>query len=65
MPGTVVYVTLMTTGTLIVAMVLHAMWDFGTLGILATDRQQRPVAGLLALASLAVGIVSVWFVVTG
>ena len=47
----------MTTGSLIVAMVLHALWDFGTLGILATDRQQKPLAGMLALAIFAVAAV--------
>ncbi len=43
--GTAFYVTLMTTGTLLVAMALHALWDFGTLGLLATKGRQRPVAG--------------------
>ena len=62
--GTVLYVTLMTTGTLIVGMILHALWDFGTLGIVATQRQQKPVAGVLALVTFVVGIASVWFVVT-
>jgi membrane protease YdiL (CAAX protease family) len=60
--GTVLYVTLMTTGSLIVAMVLHALWDFGTLGILATDRQQRPIAGILALVTFVVAAGAVGFV---
>lgn len=62
--GTVLYVTLMTTGTLIVAMVLHALWDFGTFGIMATDRAQKPAAGILALLTFAAGLVAVGFVVT-
>lgn len=62
--GTVFYVTLLTTGTLIVAMVLHALWDFGTLGILATKSEQKPVAGLLALATFGLGFVAVWFVIS-
>ena len=53
---------MMTTGSLIVAMVLHALWDFGTLGILATDRQQRPVAGILALATFLIAAGAVGFV---
>jgi uncharacterized protein len=61
--GTVLYVTLMSTGTLIVGMVLHALWDFGTLGIMATDREQKPVAGILAMLTFLAGIVGVWFVV--
>ncbi len=60
--GTVLYITMMTTGSLIVAMVLHALWDFGTLGILATDRQQKPVAGILALATFLIAAGTVGFV---
>jgi membrane protease YdiL (CAAX protease family) len=46
--GTAFFVTVAATGTLVAAMVLHALWDLGTLGIQATGRQQRPAAGLLA-----------------
>ena len=62
--GTALYVTLMATGTLIVGMVLHALWDFGTMGILATEAKQRPWAGVLGLTTFAAALVSVWFVVT-
>jgi membrane protease YdiL (CAAX protease family) len=62
--GTVLYVSLMVTGTLIVGMILHALWDFGTLGILATERQQKPVAGLLAMLTFVAGLVAVGFVIT-
>jgi CAAX protease family protein len=61
--GTALYVTLMVTGSLIVGMVLHALWDFGALGILATDRQQRPAAGILSLATFLVAAASVGFVI--
>ena len=61
--GTALYVTLMTTGTLIVGMVLHALWDFGTLGILATDAKQTTPAGVLALVTFAAALASVWFVI--
>jgi membrane protease YdiL (CAAX protease family) len=63
--GTALYVTLMTTGTLIVGMVLHAMWDFGTLGIQSTGSKQKPLAGVLALVMFATALVSVWFVIAG
>jgi membrane protease YdiL (CAAX protease family) len=62
--GTVLYVTRMTTGTLIVAMLLHALWDFGTLGVQAKDREQKPLAGVLALVMMLVGLIAVGFVVT-
>jgi uncharacterized protein len=60
--GTALYVTRLTTGTLLVGIVLHAMWDFGTLGITATERQQKPLAGLLALVLYVAALVSIWFV---
>jgi hypothetical protein len=56
--GTALYVTVMSTGSLLVAMVLHALWDFGTLGILATERQQKPLAGLLAMGTFALSAVA-------
>lgn len=56
--GSALYVTVMATGSLLVAMVLHALWDFGTLGILATERQQKPLAGLLAFAMFGLGAVA-------
>jgi membrane protease YdiL (CAAX protease family) len=62
--GTVLYVTRMTTGTLIVAMLLHALWDFGTLGVQATDAKQKPLAGALALVTMVASLVAVAFVVT-
>jgi hypothetical protein len=61
--GTALYVTRLTTGTLLVGIVLHAMWDFGTLGIASTKRQQNPLVGLLALLVYLVGIVTIWFVI--
>jgi membrane protease YdiL (CAAX protease family) len=61
--GTALYVTLLTTGSLIVGMVLHALWDFGALGILATGREQRPVAGILGLATFLVAAAAVGFVI--
>ena len=62
--GSALYVTVMSTGSLLVAMVLHALWDFGTFGILATERQQKPLVGLLALAVLALSVVAAIVVAT-
>ena len=56
--GTAFFVTVAATGTLIAAMLLHALWDLGTLGSQATGRQQRPVAGLLALLAFAAATVA-------
>ncbi len=61
--GSALYVTVMATGSLLVAMVLHALWDFGTLGILATERQQKPLAGLLAFAMFGLAAVAAVVVV--
>jgi membrane protease YdiL (CAAX protease family) len=61
--GTALYITLMTTGTLIVGMVLHALWDFGTLGILATDAKQWTSAGVLGLITFTAALASVGFVI--
>jgi membrane protease YdiL (CAAX protease family) len=61
--GTALYVTRMSTGSLAVGMVLHALWDFGALGIVHTKREQKPLAGLLGLVTYLVAIVAVWFVV--
>ena len=61
--GTALYITLMVTGTLLVGIVLHALWDFGSLGILATQSKQKPFAGALSLITLLTALVAVWFVV--
>jgi membrane protease YdiL (CAAX protease family) len=61
--GSALYVTRLTTGTLLVGIVLHALWDFGTLGVNSTKRQQKPVAGPLALVVYLGGVVAVWFVI--
>ena len=62
--GTAFYVTLMTTGSLVVGMVLHALWDLGALGITATNGRQRPVAGAAMLVTFALALVAVWFVIS-
>lgn len=62
--GAAFYVTRMTTGSLVVAMLLHAVWDFGLLGTRATGRELRPAQAVAVAAVYLTGIVSVWFVAT-
>jgi membrane protease YdiL (CAAX protease family) len=61
--GAALYSTRMSTGTLIACMLLHALWDFGTLGQSATGRAQRPVIGILALVTYAAGLVAAGVVI--
>lgn len=61
--GSALYVTRLTTGTLLVGIVLHALWDFGGLGVNATGRQPKPLTGLLSLATYAAGLAVIWFVI--
>lgn len=61
--GTTLYITRMTTGSLVICMVLHALWDFGFLGTVATEGKSRPAVGLLANGTFLLGIVTVWFVI--
>ena len=57
------YAVRMSTGMLVVCMLLHALWDFATLGQTATARQQKPAVGLLGFATLLVGLVGAGFVI--
>ena len=61
--GTALYVIRLSTGTLITGILLHALWDFGTLGLTATKRPQKPIGGLLAFAMFGVALVGIWFAV--
>jgi uncharacterized protein len=61
--GTALYVIRLSTGTLITGIVLHALWDFGTLGLTATKRPQKPLGGVLAFAMFGIALVGVWFAV--
>jgi membrane protease YdiL (CAAX protease family) len=62
--GAAFYVTRMTTGSLVIAMLLHALWDFGLLGTAATGRTVRPPQAVAVVAVYLTGIVSLWFVAT-
>lgn len=61
--GLVFYVTRMSTGLLVVCMVLHALWDFASLGNTATGTKPRLAAPLLLYATFALSLVAVFFVV--
>jgi membrane protease YdiL (CAAX protease family) len=53
--GTAFYVTRRITGMLVVTMVIHALWDFGALGI--GDKTPPAIAGFLQYAAAIVAIV--------
>ena len=63
--GAAFYVTRMTTGSLVVAMLLHALWDFGLLGTRATGREVRPAQAVAVAATYLTGLGAFWFVATG
>lgn len=62
--GAAFYVTRMTTGSLVVCMVLHAVWDFGLLGTASTGGAVRPVQAAAIGATYLLGLVALWFVAT-
>ncbi len=61
--GAALYVTRMTTGTLLVCIVLHALWDFTTGGTLLTEGRQKASTAILGFGSYAIGVVALWFVI--
>jgi hypothetical protein len=64
--GTAFYVTRLSTGTLLVGIVLHAVWDFTTLGAQATGRTMKPATLVAGFASYALALVAmVVILVTG
>ena len=56
--GTAFYVTRRVTGTLLVCMVLHAVWDFGTIGNDATDGTNY--SSVFVLLTAILGLFAVW-----
>lgn len=62
--GSAFYVTRMSTGSLVLCMVLHAAWDFGIFGEQATGAAPRPVQAVLTLVAYAAGLVAIWPVVS-
>jgi len=60
--GTVFYILRRTTGTLIWAMVLHAVWDFSVFAV--GHGTPNPLAGLVGVLEMLFGVVAlavVWF----
>jgi len=60
--GVAFFSTRMTTGTLLTAMLLHALWDFGVFGSQLTRGGVKPVVAIVQYAALVAGLVAVWFV---
>jgi membrane protease YdiL (CAAX protease family) len=55
------YVARLSTGTLVTAMVIHALWDFGALGFSGSDAASTPfsvVGGLLLYPTMIAGVVA-------
>jgi hypothetical protein len=63
--GVAFYATLFSTGLLVVGMVLHAAWDFATLGLAATERTAKPAQLGLMFLTYAAAVASVWPVLAG
>ncbi|WP_022888720.1 CPBP family intramembrane glutamic endopeptidase [Agromyces italicus] len=64
--GTVFYILRRTTGTLIWAMVLHALWDFSTFAVgHGTPGPLAVLAGTVNLIAGVIGLAVVWFVIRG
>ncbi len=55
--GTVFYVTRRVTGLLVVTMVIHALWDFGILGVDNTDGSHLVVGNLLLYIAVILSVV--------
>jgi hypothetical protein len=58
--GSALYVTRRVLGTLLVPMLLHAAWDFGTIGTEATDGTPPLLSGLLLYPLALVTFFAVW-----
>jgi membrane protease YdiL (CAAX protease family) len=58
--GTALYVVRMAQGALLPAMVLHGLWDFGTLGADASNTTTPLFVGLLFQLTLIVSLVAAW-----
>ena len=63
--GTVLFVCLFATGSLVVCMLLHALWDFATLCLAATGRTAKPVYLAAGLVTYVAGIAAAIPVITG
>jgi len=57
--GTAFYVTRLSTGTLLVGILIHALWDFVTIGALATGRAAKPLTLVPAGLAYVLGLVAI------
>ena len=61
--GSVFYVVRMSTGLLVVGMVLHAMWDFSSLGVSATGATSSLIGVVLNYVNIVIALVAVFVIV--
>jgi membrane protease YdiL (CAAX protease family) len=61
--GSALYVVRMAQGALLPAMVLHALWDFGSLGTSASGTTTSVFVGLLFQLTLIVSLVAAWQII--
>ncbi len=61
--GTALYVVRMATGLLFVAMILHALWDFGVLGANGTGGEPSSIGGVLAMLGIILAFVSLFWII--
>jgi uncharacterized protein len=61
--GTALYVIRMAQGALFPAMLMHGLWDFGTLGASASGTTTPVFAGLLFQLTLIASLVAAWQIV--
>ncbi len=59
--GTAFFVTLFATGSLVAAVVLHALWDFALIGRTSTERPLKPWEAALVPVVYIVSVVAVVF----
>ena len=61
--GTALFLTLFLTGSLVVAALVHALWDYGTFGRTITDRAPQGIELALPFVVQLAAIITIWFVV--
>ena len=61
--GTALYVVRMSTGWLVVGMVIHAMWDFGVFAGEKSDSTSPAIVGLLNFPFIILSLVAVWRII--
>ena len=57
--GTALYVVRMSTGLLVVGMLIHAAWDFGSLSVEGSDASTPPLVAVLTVVTIVMALVAV------